>query len=87
VSSPEPTSAPEPEPTASVVVQRIQEVLPDAPVSLITSVVSQQDNTLTNFVTLLVKEEQRQEDARQEEQKREDGGVKEVLINDTTCKP
>jgi len=56
-------------------------VLPEAPVSLVTAVLAQQEAPLTTFVTLLVKEEERQL-----EQSKEEAGFKDNVTNETSCK-
>jgi len=77
-----PVPAPQPNPAVSQVVQRILDIVPEAPPSLVIAVVKQQENTLTTFVTLLVQEEQRQE-----EQARDEAGFSDRVVNETTCKP
>jgi hypothetical protein len=61
------------------------EIVPEAPVNLIAAVLTQQENTLSTFVTLLVTEERRQQEQSQDE--KEKSGLKGEVVNETTCKP
>jgi hypothetical protein len=56
---PPPPPAPAPAPS-SALVERIQEIVPDASTSLINAMLSEQDNLLTTFTTLLLEEEKAQ---------------------------
>jgi hypothetical protein len=62
------------------------------PVNIIEGIVTEQQNTVTNFATLLVQEEKVQEAAR-EQDKSSDGKadivskIKDPVATDTTCKP
>jgi hypothetical protein len=60
-------------------------VLPQAPVNLVTAILTQQENTLTTFVTLLVQEEERQQDQARDE--KDKAGFKDQVVNETSCKP
>jgi hypothetical protein len=55
-----PPPAPAPVASGSPLVDRILEIVPDASPSLVTAMLSEQDNTLTTFTTLLLEEEQAQ---------------------------
>ena len=57
-------------------------MLPQAPANLVTAILTEQENTLTTFVTLLVQEEQRQE-----EQKDKNAPARDQVVNETSCRP
>jgi hypothetical protein len=72
-----PPPPPAPAPAGSALVDRILEIVPDASPSLVSAMLSEQDNTLTTFTTLLLKEEEAQ--------------AKDAVVNEVsgaqTCKP
>ena len=69
------------------VVDRIIEVLrTEVSRAEIAEIVQQVDNTVTQFVALLVKEETRQAEEKEKEKKKEDGKNKETVITDKQCK-
>jgi outer membrane biosynthesis protein TonB len=90
--APSPATAPAPSPTASATALRLQEILPDVSSNIVEQVVTEQKNTLTTFVSLLLKEEKAQADVKEKELDAKAGSDKsknnkDPIVTDTQCKP
>ena len=64
------------------------------PVSIVEQVVTEQQNSLTTFVSLLVKEEKAQTEAKEKAKDTDESGEKkdekknrDPIVTDTSCKP
>jgi hypothetical protein len=66
-------------------------ILPDVAAEVVEQVVTEQKNTLTTFVSLLVKEEKAQADTKEKEHDKGDDQdkrrSKDPIVTDTQCKP
>jgi len=73
--------------------------LPDVSANIAEQVATEQKNTLTTFVSLLVKEEKAQADAKEKEKDKKDSAEdpngqdkdkkksKDLIVTDSSCKP